>query len=49
MYTRISLLISYERKISTMKTQNEMTIKTLIPFLMITFGLTWGLASLLDE
>ncbi len=30
-----------------MKTHPEMTTKALIPFLLITFGLTWGLASLL--
>ena len=30
-----------------MRTQTELTMKTLIPFLAITFGLTWGLASLL--
>ena len=30
-----------------MKPQTEMTIKTLKPFLIITFGLTWGLAALL--
>ena len=30
-----------------MKPQNEMTIKTLTPFLIITFGMTWGLAALL--
>lgn len=29
------------------KTKPEFTIETLIPFLIITFGLTWGLASLL--
>ena len=30
-----------------MRTQTELTMKTLIAFLVITFGLTWGLASLL--
>jgi uncharacterized membrane protein YuzA (DUF378 family) len=30
-----------------MKTHSEMSTKMLIPFLFITFGLTWGLASLL--
>ncbi len=28
-------------------TQSRMTIKTLIPFLVLTFGLTWGIAALL--
>lgn len=29
------------------KTRSSMTIRTLIPFLVITFGLTWGIAALL--
>jgi membrane protease YdiL (CAAX protease family) len=35
------------KKDKPLKKQNEMTIKTLTPFLAITFGLTWGLAALL--
>jgi len=30
-----------------MKTKPELTTKTLIPFLIITFGMTWGVAALL--
>ena len=30
-----------------MKPQSEMTTKTLTPFLIISFGMTWGLAALL--
>jgi membrane protease YdiL (CAAX protease family) len=39
--------LNFNKKEITMKAQQEMKLKTLTPFLIITFGLTWGLSSLL--